>query len=150
MDRAFVADFVNSVHNKPESFYNNYIDFDLSDKNDHVLSALLGDTSPVSSDSKDSLLSNRLELVASSNRDFDNKVVFECNNRCSCLAQLKKKSGFVVDKESVIFLEDSLCHKKIPWADNGVSLSNLGEGGTWASKLVFYGLTPKDKIPYYY
>ena len=49
----------------------------------------------------------------------------------------------------VKFLGDFLCHKKIPWADNGVSLLNLGEGGTWASELVFYGLTPKDKIPYY-
>ena len=49
----------------------------------------------------------------------------------------------------VKFLEDYLCHKKIPWADNGVFLSNLGEGGTWASELVFYGLTPKDEITYY-
>ena len=76
MDRAFVADFVDSVHNKPESYGNNHLDFDLFDKNDHVLSALLEDTSPVSSDSKDSLLSSKLGLVASSNRDFDSRVVF--------------------------------------------------------------------------
>ena len=56
MDRAFVADFVDSVHNKPESCGNNHIDFDLSDKNDHVLSALLGDTNPVFLDLKDFLL----------------------------------------------------------------------------------------------
>ena len=90
MDRAFVAYFVNSVHNKPESFDNNHIDFDLSDKNEHVLSALLGDTSPESSNLIGFLLSSKLGLVASSNRDFDSRVVFEWNDKCFCPVQLKK------------------------------------------------------------
>ena len=150
MDRAFVADYVDSVHNKPESCGNNHIDFDLSDKNDHVLSALLGDTNPVFLDLKDFLLLSKLGLVVSSNRGFDNRVVFECNDKYSCPVRPKKQLALAAGRDYVKFLEDFLCHKKIPWADNGVFLSNLGEGGTWASKLVFYGLTPKDKIPYYY
>ena len=90
MDRAFVADYVDSVHNKPESCGNNHIDFDLSDKIDHFLSALLEDTSPDTSGSKGSPLSSRPELVASSNKDFDSRVVFECNDKCSYLVQPKK------------------------------------------------------------
>ena len=150
MDRAFVADFVDSVHNKPESCGNNHTDFDLSDKNDHVLSALLGDTSPESSNLIGFLLSSKLELVVSSNRDFDSRVVFEYNDKYSCPVRQKKQLVLAAGRDYVKFLGDFLCHKKIPWPDNGVFLSNLGEGGTWASKLVFYGLTPKDKIPYYY
>ena len=59
-------------------------------KNDHVLSALLEDTSPDASGSKGSPLSSRPELVASSNWDFDSRVVFECNDKCSYLVQPKK------------------------------------------------------------
>ena len=114
MDKAFVADFVDSVHNKPESCGNNHTDFDLSDKNVHVLSALLGDTNPVFLDLKDFLLLSKLGLVASSNRGFDNRAVFECNDKYLCLAQRKKWLVFVADKDFVKFLEDFLCHKKIP------------------------------------
>lgn len=85
-----MCQFWDLVDNKPENYRNSPANLQLSDKIDHVLSALLGDTSPDASGSKGSLLLSRLELVSSSNWDFDSRVVFECNDKYLCLAQLKK------------------------------------------------------------
>ena len=85
-----MCQFWDLVDNKPENYRNSPVNLQLSDKIDHFLSALLEDTSPDASGSKGSPLSSRPELVASSNWDFDSRVVFECNDKCSYIVQPKK------------------------------------------------------------
>ena len=130
MDRAFVADFVDSVHNKPESCGNNHIDFDLSDKNDHVLSALLGDTSPQIYDLRGCLLADKPAPAFSSSKAFDNTIADEYSDRYFCLEGQKNLLIPVFDKASGECPRVCLSPKEIPCSENEAGHEDLGEGGT--------------------
>ena len=109
-----MCQFWDLVDNKPENYCNSPANLQLSDKIDHFLSALLEDTSPDASGSKGSPLSSRPELVSSSKWDFDSRVVFECNDKYSRPVLPKKQLALAAGRDYVKFLEDFLCHKKIP------------------------------------